>query len=205
MSPKSTDPRIERTLARIRQAFLTLLETQPFDQITVSVVSARAGINRATFYRHYTDIYDLAQQITDGIDPIALLQQEDETDLFVGVKALFDHAAEYAVFYRAMMQPGGIPGFRVRMEEMVAAQLTALLPSFGFQAGRMALPTSLVVRYVAAAQVSFVQWWLENDMPFPAKTAADYLIQLHVEGAWRTLGLKQVGSYTLSSMRSEVQ
>ncbi|MCB0112885.1 MAG: TetR/AcrR family transcriptional regulator C-terminal domain-containing protein [Caldilineaceae bacterium] len=193
MSQKSTDPRIERTLQQIRGAFLALLETQSFDRITVSAVSVRAGINRATFYRHYTDIYDLAQQITDGIDPIALLQQEDEADLFAGVKALFDHAAEYAVFYRAMMQPGGIPGFRARMEEMVAAQLTALLPSFGFVVDQTAMPTSLVVRYVAAAQVSFVQWWLENDMPFSAETAASYLIQLHADGAWRTLGLKHAG------------
>jgi AcrR family transcriptional regulator len=188
---KPIDLRIQRTLQRIRQAFLELLEAQPFDQITVSAVSERAQINRATFYRHYTDIYDLAQQITEEFDTIQLMQKRDTADHVGAVRAIFEHVADYASFYRAMIRPGAIPGFRARMEETVAEQFTVLLPMFGFNARRTAMPPALVIRCLAAAQVAFVQWWLEEGMPFSATEAATYLIQLHKEGSWQALGLEK--------------
>ncbi|MBI1293961.1 TetR family transcriptional regulator [bacterium] len=187
---KPIDLRIQRTLQRIRHAFLELLEVKSFDQITVSAVSERAQINRATFYRHYTDIYDLAQQITEQFDAIQQVQKRDTEDLVGAVRAIFEHVADYASFYRAMIRPDAIPGFRARMEETVAEQFTMLLPTLGFKAQNAAMPPALVIRYLAAAQVAFVQWWLEEGMPFSAEEAATYLIQLHTAGSWQVLGLE---------------
>jgi AcrR family transcriptional regulator len=166
-----------------------MLETQPFDQITVRDLCKRAQINRATFYRHYTDIYDLARQITEEFDAIELLQKHVTADHVSAVRAIFEHVADYASFYQAMIRPGGIPGFRDRMEATICEQLTVLLPAFGFNADRAAIPPTLVIRYLAAGQVAFVQWWLEEGMPFSAEQAAIYLIQLHTEGSWQALGL----------------
>lgn len=188
--PRPIDLRIQRTLERIRQAFLELLEVQPFDQITVSAVCERAQINRATFYRHYSDIYDLAQKITEEIDGLQLLQKRNTPDYVSAVSAIFEHVANYASFYRAMIRPGGIPSFRARMEETVARQVMLSLPLFGFSHNRAAMPPELVICYLAAAQVAFVQWWLEEGMPFSAEEAANYLIQLHTEGGWQALGLE---------------
>ena len=40
----------------IKEAFGSLLDEKPFDRITVKDISSRAGINRQTFYYHFTDI-----------------------------------------------------------------------------------------------------------------------------------------------------
>ncbi len=57
------DLRIERTRKCIRDAFIELRKTKPIEKITVKELAALASINKATFYSHYNDIYDLSEQI----------------------------------------------------------------------------------------------------------------------------------------------
>lgn len=45
----------------IRRAFTSLLRQKPIQSITVKELCQEAGINRGTFYAHYTDLYDLLQ------------------------------------------------------------------------------------------------------------------------------------------------
>ena len=59
------DGRARRSLHLIRDAFIALLIEQGFETITVGQIATRAQINRATFYRHYRDKYDLAERITE--------------------------------------------------------------------------------------------------------------------------------------------
>ena len=53
------DPRVKRTRSLIMQAFGQLLAEKSFDAISVQDVTARAQINRATFYAHFVDKYEL--------------------------------------------------------------------------------------------------------------------------------------------------
>ncbi len=55
--------RVTRTL--IRSAFTDLLRKKPIQRITIKELCEHAGINRGTFYSHYTDIYDLRDNIED--------------------------------------------------------------------------------------------------------------------------------------------
>lgn len=57
------DLRIERTRKCIKDAFIDLRKTKPIEKISVKELAAIACINKATFYSHYTDIYDLSEQL----------------------------------------------------------------------------------------------------------------------------------------------
>ncbi len=59
------DLRTERTKRSITNAFLELRKNKPLEKITVKELSELAFINKATFYTHYHDIYDLSDQIED--------------------------------------------------------------------------------------------------------------------------------------------
>lgn len=59
------DLRIERTKRSIINAFLKLRAEKPIEKITVKELSEEAFINKATFYSHYHDIYDLSEQLED--------------------------------------------------------------------------------------------------------------------------------------------
>ena len=53
------DPRVKRTKALIRQAFIELLKVKDFEDITVQDIVHRTELNRSTFYNHYRDKYEL--------------------------------------------------------------------------------------------------------------------------------------------------
>ena len=59
------DRREERSRARIREAFLQLIQKKRVERISVGELCTLADINRSTFYRHYLDIYDLFEELVD--------------------------------------------------------------------------------------------------------------------------------------------
>ncbi len=55
--------RIMLTRRLLKEALLRLLESAPLDKISVTQLCQEAGVNRATFYRHYTSQEDVLQEI----------------------------------------------------------------------------------------------------------------------------------------------
>jgi AcrR family transcriptional regulator len=58
---ENVDPRIRRTRLLLQQALGKLLEEKEFDKISVQDIADAATVNRATFYDHYTDKFDLLE------------------------------------------------------------------------------------------------------------------------------------------------
>ncbi|HMD89524.1 MAG TPA: TetR/AcrR family transcriptional regulator [Anaerolineaceae bacterium] len=56
---KKVDPRVKRTRKLLEQAFMELMYEKGFQSITIQDVTERATVNRATFYAHFEDKYDL--------------------------------------------------------------------------------------------------------------------------------------------------
>ncbi|MGN0294569.1 MAG: TetR/AcrR family transcriptional regulator [Lachnospiraceae bacterium] len=57
------DLRIQKTRNSIINAFLELRSRKPIEKITVTELAELAVINKATFYKHYKDIYDLSESL----------------------------------------------------------------------------------------------------------------------------------------------
>ena len=57
------DLRVIKTRENIESAFLNLLDEKDFTHITVTEILGRCRIAKGTFYYHYRDKYDLAEQI----------------------------------------------------------------------------------------------------------------------------------------------
>src|SRR3712207_5374764 len=56
---KRVDPRVKRTRELIVKAFNELVAEKGHTGLTVQEITERATINRATFYAHFTDQYEL--------------------------------------------------------------------------------------------------------------------------------------------------
>lgn len=57
------DLRIVKTKKLIRESFLTLRRSQPLSRIKVVELCSLAMINKTTFYKYYTDVYDLSDEL----------------------------------------------------------------------------------------------------------------------------------------------
>lgn len=61
MNQKYEDPRIIRTRNLIIDAFTELISEKDLDNIYVKDITNRANINRATFYRHFSNKEELCK------------------------------------------------------------------------------------------------------------------------------------------------
>jgi TetR/AcrR family transcriptional regulator of autoinduction and epiphytic fitness len=77
--PKSVvDPRIERSRQVILQAVLDELSALGYGALTIESVARRAGVGKATIYRHWAD------KITLIADAFKLLQRQRDPELVTG-------------------------------------------------------------------------------------------------------------------------
>ena len=61
------DRRTRRTRKALFQALLSLLQEKPLNAITVTELTGQADVNRATFYTHYQDIFDMFDHLKSDL------------------------------------------------------------------------------------------------------------------------------------------
>lgn len=67
MAEASTDLRVVKTRRTIKNALIELIAEKELSDITISELSARAQINRKTFYRHYRTVPDVVTELENEI------------------------------------------------------------------------------------------------------------------------------------------
>ena len=67
MKNDKDDRRVKYTKMVLKESFINLLEKKDISLITVKEICENADINRATFYSHYTDVYDLLRKIENEL------------------------------------------------------------------------------------------------------------------------------------------
>ena len=65
------DKRIIKTKKNLKNTLISLLDKKPFEQITVTELCQAAETSRITFYTHYNDKYELADEIFQDMLAIA--------------------------------------------------------------------------------------------------------------------------------------
>ena len=61
------DRRAKRTAVQIKETMFSLMKTRAIHEIKVSEICKLCQINRATFYDHYRDVFDLVQDMERDI------------------------------------------------------------------------------------------------------------------------------------------
>ncbi len=94
MTTTKVDPRIIRTKKLLVEAFQEVSREKKMSQITVKDITEHATVNRATFYAHFTDKYDILDYtlsetiLKDLNDTLAISDMINEaviTNLFISI------------------------------------------------------------------------------------------------------------------------
>ena len=59
--------KFKNTAQKMHTALLKLLESRPFVEIGVTEICQTAGVNRSTFYSHYTNTYELLKETWEAV------------------------------------------------------------------------------------------------------------------------------------------
>ena len=181
------DLRVKRTEKLIFDALMQLTIHKGFSAVTVSDITQTAGINRATFYRHYTDKFDLLNQYaqtvyalldTDHTPESQQAHTQDRHNLPDGLVQIFDHIREHATFYRVMWGKHGDPDFAEKIRVYIQKRIRKSLPkNVPLDEQRI----DFFVSYSASASFGAVLWWLEHDMPYSSEEMIRILQHLESE------------------------
>lgn len=145
--PKQTDgPSAD---VRIESAFFAALQVMPFQKITISGIVKRAGVNRNSFYYHYTNLDDLAHSAVERLlipeVPRLLarglvLESEQLDRIFTD-----SGAVERLSWMIAIMGPHSNPNLRGILRDAV---LGAWLEAFGLALEDLDLRTAATVNFI---------------------------------------------------------
>lgn len=76
------DLRIVKTRHAIKEAFLKLRSTLPLEKIKIKDICEMSLINKTTFYKHYSDIYTLANEIENEAIDLVVNCFTEKDDIF---------------------------------------------------------------------------------------------------------------------------
>lgn len=166
------DPRIARTRRSLRDALFALTRERTLDEISISDIAEAAGINRSTYYQHYSDKDTLlAEALDDAIDDA--IGPERPLDETIGARILLEylqHVEENAALYRKLLGEGGSATVQDRMSQRLQ---TILMQAFerGSPHGLVGIPTEVAAAAIAGSALASIRAWL-NITPLPTAQVA---------------------------------
>lgn len=185
MSKNVTDPRVRRTRLALQNAMKSLSQERDYETLTISDLTARAGVNRATFYQHFKDKDDLLGSIVEDLIQV----MSEETLRFVNevpdfrspvppsfLVALILRIEKERPFYTRLLGRGGSAFFREQMvrylEQMIGLHVTRLPPTVPLAPRLQGVPPTLAARILATGLLGSLTWYLENASFFSAEDVA---------------------------------
>ena len=137
------DLRIVKTRKSIRSAFLELRKTNAVDEIRVNRLCEMAMINKTTFYKHYQDIYALAEEVEEETVLLIMNSFQNINDLYAdpekfmtGLYATFvPHKAEINTLFSGRMNV---------LLDIVERHLVVHYPAIGMTPQKAILLTFLI-------------------------------------------------------------
>ena len=121
---RKTDARLRYTQNALKQSLLSFLKEKPVNKITVKEVCERAGLNRATFYAHYSDCFALLESIEEDLletfcSSLKLVDSFDVTALIEAIYAMIEQQQEAC---RVMIFQNACPNVLRRMIDMARSE-----------------------------------------------------------------------------------
>ena len=178
--------RLTRSRAALLEGLLALLESKPFDKVTVREITDRAEVGYATFFRHYPDKEALLHDLAAG--EISKLLAMTLPLLYAveprpSTQALCTYVWANRTLWSALLT-GGAAGILKEEFNRQAQEIAARHAHVD-----SALPGDLAVVFSVSAAIEIITWWLKQPAPLGIDAMAEILDGLVVTpsmGKWRT-------------------
>jgi AcrR family transcriptional regulator len=180
MKVSENDPRSIRTRDLLRNALIQLAAEKSFASLTILDVTRQAGLNRTTFYLHYSGLHELLEdcartlfsQMREKIYANRISETaSDNAALVPFVASVFRHLEQHEAFYRAMLGRQGDPLFRGLFQELLSELIFEPIAKRNSDDG-VNLPLEMTIRFFSSGFTGIAAWWLEKGMPISPEQAS---------------------------------
>ena len=174
---KQGDHRTRVTKMLIRKAFTDLLRQKPIQSISIKELCTHAGINRGTFYTHYTDIYDLLykmesdmmEDFLQALKPLLDVEEKDLTPLKI-TTGIFQCLKDNADLCTVTLGPFGDKEFAARLINI--GREKCIETYMRFFAGATPKQIEYYYAFVSSGCIGLLEKWLSEGMSTSAEEMA---------------------------------
>lgn len=160
-----SDRRTEYTKAVIRHAFLQLLKEKTIEEITVTEICRLADINRATFYRHYENQYDLLSYLEEKmLDDIKKSVYECGADIDKLTEMILCKFYEQREIWTLLLGKHANLGFQTKIYNFFDEH---------FAKEDKSKESELKYRFLLYGYSGIIDSWAKNGMKIPPKEIAN--------------------------------
>jgi len=185
MEDKKADRRVKYTIMIIKDSFIKLLKKKPISKITIKEICEEADVNRATFYAHYLDQYDLLHQIeNDLIDDINQylngynLQDASEATAEM-LQKILEYIKDNSELIDLLLNSNGDIQFQQEITKVIGQQ--QLLPTT-VSKSLSSEDAEYVFLFFANGSIGVIKQWLKAGMKKPSKEMAELIIKIVING-----------------------
>ena len=185
MSEKNIDRRVKYTKMVIRKSFLSILQNKPINKITIKEICEEADLNRATFYAHYADQYDLLHQIeAEFLEEIrsyleaASYSGSEEEGIEILTK-IFEYVKENADVCAVMLSDKGDIFFQ---KKVMMNMQTKFIPECATDKGMSQEDLEYLYTFVAVGCAGIIQKWMADGMKKSAREIAEMILLVTHKG-----------------------
>lgn len=155
------------TKRALSEAFSELLKEKPFEQITVTDIARKAGLNRQTFYYHFRDLYDLiafsVKRRIHAILPDMESTQDWELDL-VAVLNVLREERDSVYKLRHSLDQGYVKRFmREHVSDLVGSFIMQTQP----EERLTEQDRRLIAQFFGAGLIDILDSWVDEGMLEP--------------------------------------
>ena len=171
------DHRTRVTRMLIRRAFMELLKKKPIQSISIKELCETAGINRGTFYAHYTDIYDLLGKVEEermkdfarALEPVLSTEKSQLTPVKI-TTGIFQCLKDNADLCTVTLSDYGDKAFALRLINVGRERCVEAYSRYFVHA----TPKQIEYYYafVSAGCIGLLRKWLDEGMTSSAEEMA---------------------------------
>lgn len=172
------DQRVRLTRSLLQNALVQLMQEQHISRISVRALCEIAGINRSTFYMHYTDQYDLLnsveREVLDNLNTY-LEKQDFNHNHPISVQVLtiiLDYIKENVQLFKALLSENCDFAFQkdiMELAQVISSQLSQPLDPKAQE---------YIKAFSLTGAISILQKWLQDGMDEPSAQMSEFIIQV---------------------------
>ncbi|MBU7320016.1 TetR/AcrR family transcriptional regulator [Paenibacillus oleatilyticus] len=182
------DPRVIRTRRLLQDAFASLIQEKDFESITVRDIAERATVNRATFYAHFTDKFEILEsRLTESFMTIInrrisgheKLNEETIQSIFLGV---CDFHKDLSTMCKKRYKSLG-PVFEIQIKEKIQKIILSFIDKDKMPSNpnKQLINTASIMLSWGMYGAAYV--WNNEGRPIPAESFVKQTMPLVMNGA----------------------
>jgi AcrR family transcriptional regulator len=185
MKGDKVNRKVKYTKMVLKESFIKLLKEKPISRVSITEICEEADINRATFYAHYNDQFDLLQQIEQElIDDINRYLanysfQDNDPGTVQLMEQIFEYIKENSELCIVLLSESGDKKFLKDILMIVQRQCIAEWTANRSVNTKLA---EYLYSYATNGSLGVILKWFENGMDRSTHEMAEIIIKMTNQG-----------------------